>query len=132
MEEQNKRIPDATAEAFFAAVCPKEKKILPGIGRVWVHGLTDLQVQQWLDDCERDPDNPDRIKDDYQNAKLIQRTVRNSQGQALFDPGQVPRIVGLPNAIKHVLIEAAHRLCGLGEISEDVLKNCVPTPASGS
>lgn len=132
MTEPNQTIHEATAESFFAAVCPKEEITLPGIGRVWVHGLTDLQVQQWLDDCDRDPDNKDRIRDDYQNAKLIQRTVRNGQGRPLFESGQVPRIVMLPNVIKHVLIESAHRLCGLGEVDEDTLKNCVLTPASGS
>lgn len=132
-QPQPQPIKDAAASDLFAAVCPTETKVLPGIGRVVVHGLTDLQVGQWLDSCDRDPDNKDRIKDPYQNAKLIQRTVRNTAGQMLFAPNDVTRIVQIPNAIKQVLIEAAHRLCGLNdEVDEGVLKNCVRTPGSGS
>jgi len=123
----------ATAESLLAAICPREPVDLPGLGRVWVWGLTDLEVQQWIDDCERDPDDPDRLKDAYQNAKLLQRTVRNENGTPIFNPHQVTRLVNLPNAIKQRLLAVARRLSALGEgVDEDTLKNCVKTHGSGS
>ena len=110
---------------------PTEPCEIPGRGTVFVHGLSNLEAQQWRAECEKDENG--RITDQYADAKLIVRCVRDDQAQRLFGSEHITRLVELPELIVKVLVEKAMKLCGLGpDADAEILKNYGATDTGSS
>ncbi len=110
---------------------PKEPFEFPGIGTVYVHGLSNLGAQQWRQSCSQDAQG--RVNDDYGDAKLIVRCVHDSQGQRIFEDRHVTQIVQLPELFVCALVAQCTKLCGIGGDAEaTILKNYGTTDTGNS
>jgi len=129
--------PDATAATVmaFRNRPPIQSHDMPDGRRVYVYGLSDYEVQQWLKECgkKRDEEGRERIEDVTADAKLLVRTVRDANGKPLFTDEDLTRLIELPNFVKSPLIDLATRLSAIGgKADEEILKNYAVTLASGS
>ena len=119
----------ATAEEVLALRkmgAPKEPFDVPAIGRVYVHGLTNLESRQWRESCRSDDNG--RISDPYADAKLVIQCARDEQGNRLFTERHVTQIVELPEFIVGKLVALCMRLCGIGaEADAEIAKNYAAT-----
>jgi len=119
----------ATAEEVLAlrkVGAPKEPFDVPGIGRVYVHGLTNLESRQWRESCQLDDNG--RISDPYADARLVIQCVRDEQGNRLFTERHVTQIVELPEFIVGKLVALCMKLCGIGaEADAEIAKNYAAT-----
>jgi hypothetical protein len=112
---------------------PIEPFDIPGAGRVWVQGLTDLELSDLYDKAERDPDQPGRTKDPYFRAKFVQRSVVDGAGKPVFGEGDVLRIAGANRLLFADLIALCEKLSAIGGAADaEILKNFVATLTSGS
>jgi len=110
---------------------PTELFEIPGIGTVTVHGLSNLEAHQWRQSCSKD--DAGRISDDYADAKLIVRCLRDDQGQRILTDKHVTQIVELPELIVNRLVAICMKLCGNGdEAEETILKNYGTTDTGSS
>ncbi len=109
---------------------PKEPFEIPGAGTVFVHGLSNLEAHQWRQSCDQ---KDGRIVDDYADAKLIVRCVRDEQGQRLLNETHTTKVVELPELIVKGLVDLCMRLCGIGaDADEAILKNYRATVTGSS
>jgi hypothetical protein len=126
--------PAAAADIFAVwGRRPTEPFDIPGAGRVWVRGLTDLELGDLYDQATRDPERPDRMKDPYFRAKLVQRCVVDAEGKPLFGEGDVMRIAGANRLLFAGLLALCEKLSAIGGAAdEEILKNFAATLTSGS
>ncbi len=113
----------ATKDGFFACKVPREKVTVPGIGDIWVYGLTAGE------------------KDDYENSvmqlrggrlvrmasarvTLLLMTIHNQHGHKLFGAKDVGRLKMVPASVIDPILDVARRLSGMatGELDE-LVKN---------
>ena len=110
---------------------PKETFEIPGIGTIYVQGLSNIEAHQWRQDCKQD--DKGRIADDYADAKLIVRCVRDEAGQRLFSETHITQVVELPELIVKGLVEKCMKLCGIGaDADAEILKNYAATVTGSS
>lgn len=128
--------PPATADTILALRrrVPVEQHDMPDGRRVWVHGLTDHEVQQWYADCgkKRDEEGREKLDDPFSDAKLLVRCLRNARGERLFTDAHLPQLIELPNFVKAPLVTLAMKLSAIGgRADEEILKNYAATLAGG-
>lgn len=128
---------EATAENILALrhKVPIEPYDIPGVGRIWLYGLTDWEASQWLDSCKHVAagEGRERIDDPTANAKLLVLCVRSRTGSPLFTAANITQLIELPNVIKSDLIDRCTRLSGLGgKADAEILKNFATTLTAGS
>ena len=110
---------------------PTEPCEIPGRGTVFVHGLSNLEAHQWRADCRQDENG--RIVDEYADAKLIVRCVRDAQGRRLFESKHVTQIVELPELVIGALVGTCTKLSAMGGAADaTILKNYGATVAGNS
>ncbi|MEN6427263.1 MAG: hypothetical protein ABFE13_18060 [Phycisphaerales bacterium] len=126
--------PEATTESVlaFRNRPPIEHHDMPDGRRVYVYGLTDLEVQQWYADCgkAKDEEGRERVDDRFSDAKLLVRCVRNAEGKRLFTDAHLPQLIELPNFVKAPLIAKGMKLSAIGgKADAEILKNYARTLA---
>lgn len=119
----------ATAEDFFACYrqVPRRRHVLPGGKHVWLHGMTEYEWQHWLGQCARDEEG--LVSDPYGDAKLLAETIRDDQGQRLFDTAGVMKLAACGAKGLRPLKRIAMELNGADGQTE---KNSEATPGSDS
>lgn len=109
---------------------PREPFDVPGIGRVWVHGLKHLEAKQWH---QANQDLAKDGPDSYVDARMLIKSVRDDAGKPIFKDGDEMLIVEWPEYIVQQLIGLCMRLNGFGkESDEELRKNFEKILASGS
>ncbi|MEN6424013.1 MAG: hypothetical protein ABFE13_01520 [Phycisphaerales bacterium] len=126
----------ATAESIlaFRNRPPIEHHDLPDCRRVYVYGLTDLEVQEWYADCgkTKDDEGREKVDDRFGDAKLLIRCIRDAEGKRLFTTAHLPQLVELPNFVKAPLVNKAMKLSAIGgKADAEILKNYARTLAGG-
>ena len=126
--EPSKTSSQATTESVLALRrrVPIETYDLPGAGQVYVHGLTDVEVQEWYNSCRKatSDDGKERIDDSFGDAKLMMRCLRNVEGKRLFTEEHLPQLIELHNLIKSPLVSLCMKLCAIGgKADAEILKN---------
>jgi hypothetical protein len=129
--------PEATASTVlaFRNRPPVEHHDMPDGRRVFIHGLSDYEVHQWLADCgkKKEEDGGERIDDPTADAKLLIRAVRDGKGKPLFTDADITRLIELPNFVKAPLIRKAMKVSAIGGAADaEILKNYAATLAAGS
>lgn len=142
MSEENKGLNEsrdtapesATAESIlaFRNRPPIEHHDLPDGRRVYVYGLTDLEVQEWYADCgkTKDDEGREKVDDRFGDAKLLIRCIRDAEGRRLFTTAHLTQLVELPNFVKAPLVNKAMKLSAIGgKADAEILKNYARTLA---
>lgn len=117
-----------TREQILAARVASEPVSAPelgGDGQIIVSELTGLEADR-LDaaNYQRSPDGRLTLKAERYNARWFIATVRGGDGKAMFGPGDIELVAGLPNSLLERVVKVAHRLNGVGgEAERAILKN---------
>lgn len=133
IDAQAKSAACATADEFLACYqeVPRERYTLPGGRHVWLHGLTELEWQQWRNDCARDDEG--RITDPYADAKMLVMMVRDDAGKRLFDANGVFKLAACFERHMQPIKAAMMRLNGTDLATQEAIaKNSGKTATSGS
>jgi len=109
---------------------PIEPFEIPSLGTVYVHGLSNVEARQWNQSCAKNDQGT--IDDDYADAKLIVRCVRDANGRRIFEERHVTQIVELPELIVTQLVGTCMKLCGLGKDAEATILKNYPKTGTGN
>lgn len=135
----------ATADIFFdvGSDVRREPFDFPykgKIARFWVHSIGGLDFNQ----VQRESTEKDQLlrcpacgfvtpDDLYNNARFIQRCVRDDSGQPVFKLTDITRLVTTRMDLYYALLRVCNRVNGLGKEGEEAIeKNLKPTVTSGS
>jgi hypothetical protein len=133
MAEQRTDIPvTATRESLLRLrnTAPKEPYDVPGIGRVWVHGLKHIEAKQWH---QAEKESAGAGPDLYSDARMLVKSLRDEAGQPLFKSGDETLIVEWPEFVVQNLLTLCLKVNGLSkEVDEGLLKNFEKILTSGS
>jgi len=108
-------------EAFLTIEPRKEKHPMPGTSmEVWVYELTSYELETWREICRAEDDNMRRLN----AAKLLQLSLRDAEGNRIFDEEEIAIIGGKPAHLIEPLTKIILRLSGYGaEADQAILKN---------
>jgi len=80
-----------------------------------------------------DRDEDGRIDDPYDDAKLIAKCVRDSDGNQIFCESDLPRIVTMGTDVVTDLVDKCLAINGMNAAGrEAIAKNSITTPGSDS
>ena len=122
-----------TADAILkAAATPKRRPFeIEGAGKVWIHRLPACEARILFQSMTRDEDG--KIDDQYDDAKMIMRCVRDDEGKQIFTKDHLTRIPTMGNDIVLALVNACLEINGMTAASrEEIAKNSDATPGSDS
>jgi hypothetical protein len=98
---------------------PKEKYQI-GDQTIWFHGLKSRQMQQWLNDTK----DSEQISPDLANARLIQMSAHDAEGNLLFDETDIMALGEMSVLDERPMMDVINRINGIGrESNEAILKN---------
>lgn len=114
----------ATAAAFFAAKVPREKVTVPGIGEIWVYGLTSQEKDLYEDAVVNFNRGSREMRMSNARETLLMLSVRNQHGHRLFSEKDMGRLHLIPAQIIEPILDVARKLSAMttGEM-ENLVKN---------
>lgn len=113
-----------TAEQLLAAKVPQEVLQLPGLGEVYVRGMSAKELNQWQQEMLQRRKESKADIDSHYSASIVVRTACNEAGQKLFTDKQLDSISALPAMIIELIADYGSRLSGITrEVKEDIAKN---------
>jgi hypothetical protein len=123
----------ATKEGFFKCQVPRERKEVPGLGDIWIYGLTSGEKDEYEDKVISVRAGTREVKMKNARAVLMQLTVRNQHGALMFGPADIGKLIPVPAAVADPILDIARRLSGMqvGEIEELVKNSDSPDPKAG-
>jgi len=114
----------AKKEVFFKAKVPREKIEVPGIGDIWIYGLTSGQKDEYENSVFRFSKGSSRFHLANARAQLLMLTVHNQQGKRLFGDNDIGRICQIPASIVDPILNVSRRLSGMDDKEiEGLVKN---------
>jgi len=123
----------ATKEGFFKCQVPRERKEVPGLGDIWIYGLTSGEKDEYEDKVISVRAGTREVKMKNARAVLMQLTVRNQHGALMFGAADIGKLIPVPAAVADPILDIARRLSGMqvGEIEELVKNSDSPDPKAG-
>lgn len=114
----------ATADGFFKCPVPTERKTVPELGDIWIHGLTSGQKDEYENNVVHIQGKSRQVKLTNARAVLMQQTIHDQHGKLLFAEKDIGRLCQVPAAIADPILDIARKLSGMqiGEI-EELVKN---------
>jgi len=114
----------AKKDGFFAAKVPREELEVPDIGKIWVHGLTVGQKDEYENNVVRLSGRNRQLHLANARAQLLLMTVHNQHGNRLFADEDMGRLCQIPAAVVDPILDVARRLSAMAaEEIEDLVKN---------
>lgn len=114
----------ATKEGFFKAKVPREEMSVPGVGQIWVYGLTSGQKDEYENSVVRLSGRKRQIHLANARAQLLLMTVHDQHGKRMFGDADIGRLCQIPANIADPILDVARRLSGMAsEEIEDLVKN---------
>jgi len=144
-QEPKPEIIKATADMFFEAGSkirrePFDFSYKGKIARFWAHSIGGLDFNQ----IQRDSKEKDQLlrcpecgytapDDLYNNARFIQRCVRDENNQPVFKLTDITRLAAQRMDLYYALLKVCNRVNGLGKEGEEtIVKNLKKTVTSDS
>jgi hypothetical protein len=93
----------------------KEQHNIPGVGLVWIWGLTQGELGQYHKDIRGADGKMDLATCDVQ---FFWRIVRDEKGFRLFDATQCHALMDLPSDVVRPAVAIGERLCGMTPASD--------------
>lgn len=114
----------ATADAFFKCPVPREKVTVPGLGDIWVYGLTNEEKDEYENQVMQFSASDRQVRMRNARAMLLLLAVRNQHGSRMFGEKDMGRLKLIPVKITDPILDVVRRLSGMGanEI-KDLIKN---------
>jgi len=120
----------ATKEGFFKCKVPREKKTVPGLGDVYIYGLTCGEKDDYENKVVSVKAGSRQVKLTNASAVMLQLCVHDQHGNRMFGEGDIGKLISIPVAVAEPILAVAKRLSciGPGEI-EELVKNSQTDPA---
>ena len=120
----------ATKEGFFKCQVPRERKTVPGLGDIWIYGLTSGEKDEYEDSVVSVTAGSRQVKLTNARAILMRLCIYNQHGNRMFSEAEIGKLIGVPATVADPILDVAKRLSGMGsgEI-EELVKNSQPGPA---
>lgn len=111
-----------TGEELLAATqLPQEAVELPGLGTVYVRGMTGKQRDEWENSLMRGRGTARRTDTRNARARLAVRCLVNAQGDRLYRDEDAERLGNIRVDYLQKIFEAAQRLSGVSDEDIDEL-----------
>jgi len=114
----------ATKEGFFKCPVPRERKTVPGLGDIWIYGLTNAEKDDYEDKVISVRAGSRQVKLKNARAVLMSLVVFDKNGKRMFGEADIGRLLLVPAFVTDPVLDIARRLSGMrtGE-EEELVKN---------
>lgn len=114
----------ATKDALFKETVPRERHTIPGIGDVWIHGLTCGEKDDYENKAVTVLAGSREIRMANARALLILWTVHNQHRARLFADKDLGKVCRIPAVVAEPMYDKARRLSRFSAADiEELAKN---------
>lgn len=122
-----------TGEQLLQAKLPQEVLQIPGLGEVYVRGMTGKELNQWQQEMLHRRKESKADLDPHYSASIAIRVACDENGKRLFTDKQLESVSNLPAFVTEPISDCGARLSGMGAAArEEIAKNSLTGPSAGS
>jgi hypothetical protein len=132
-QKQSKSNQERSADEIFTAATTEKRKpyFSEDTGQLYIRRLSAPEARTMFDSMSRNAEGD--IDDPYDDARVIQVCVCDSEGQAKFQPGALPKIAAMAHNVIIPLVNACLDYNAMSKRGiEELRKNSGATPGSSS
>jgi len=123
----------ANKDVLFKQTVPKERHTIPGVGDLWIHGLTCGQKDEYENQAVKVLAGSREVRMADARALLLLWTIHDQHGNRFFSEKDLGKIRTIPASISESMYEKARRLSRMSvEDMEGLVKNSETIQGGGS